>query len=287
MKIFYNFTIQKYKKKMIFYPNCKINLGLRIMNKRTDGYHNIETVLYPLSAPCDILEIVQTSNTQTNISVTGAFAVENDKHNICYKAYQLIKQDYEIPSINMNLHKQIPFGAGLGGGSSDAACTLMGIRDLFELPIENTQLAAYADRLGSDVPFFLWNRPMQATGRGEILNSIDIDLKGYYLILIKPHCQVSTAAAYAAITPYASEVHFADILKEPVKTWKTNLVNDFETSVFQRIPEIKDLKAFLYAKGALYASMSGSGSAVYALSEYPISITEYQHQIDFSLTIQL
>src|SRR5574344_378327 len=178
---------------MIFYPNCKINLGLQIIQKRPDGYHDLETVFYPLSMPCDILEIVRSTDSKSTIKVTGPFFVENDENNICCKACEILQKAYSFPFLKINLHKKIPFGAGLGGGTSDAAMTLKAIRDEFKLPLDDQQLKYYAEQLGSDVPFFLYNRPMLAKGRGEILTPIELDLKGYYLTLIKPKTMVSTA----------------------------------------------------------------------------------------------
>jgi len=271
---------------MILYPPCKINLGLHILKRREDGYHDIETAMIPLKSPVDILEILYSTTGCTEIKVTGPFAVENGDHNLCYKAYQLLAQDFNLPPLKLHLHKQIPFGAGLGGGSADAAYTLTGIRDFLNLPLENRDLEIYAQKLGSDVPFFLWNTPMLATGRGEILTPLELDLKPLYITLIKPDFGISTAEAYSGITPKQPEKDLRTILNQDMATWKDDLRNDFEDSVFSRYPVLKEIKDKLYELGAVYAAMSGSGSTIFALSKTPLKFNCLNSKGFFITTFQ-
>ena len=257
---------------MIFYPPCKINLGLHVLERRKNGYHTIETAMIPLKYPVDILEILHSTTGYPEIKVTGRFAVENGKDNLCYKAYQLLAQDFNLPPLKLHLHKQIPFGAGLGGGSADAAYTLLGIRDFLNLPLENCDLELYAQKLGSDVPFFLWNTPMFAAGRGEVLSPLELDLKSLYITLVKPAFEVSTAEAYGGIIPQQPEKDLRTVLNQDIMTWKNDLKNDFEDSVFSRYPVLQEIKDKLYESGAIYAAMSGSGSTVFALSKIPLKL---------------
>lgn len=249
---------------MIVYPHSKINLGLHIINKRKDGFHDIETLFYPLRL-CDALEIIPSMNGKTEFSSSGTPIPDNTEGNLCLKAWKILYQHHNIPAVKIHLHKVIPIGAGLGGGSSDAAFTLKLINDLFEANIPEELLAEYAKLLGSDCSFFLYGKPVLASGRGEILKPFDLSLKGYYLILVSPPVHVSTAEAYAGIKPSIPETRLEDVLALPVKKWKGILVNDFEHSVFEKHPEIKKIKKQLYQLGALYASMSGSGSSVFGI----------------------
>ena len=247
---------------MIIFPNSKINLGLNVVEKRNDGFHNIHTVFYPV-ALCDVLEIVESQNGESALFNSGLIVDTDTKNNLCMKALQLIKSDFKIPEINIFLHKKIPFGAGLGGGSSDAANVLMLLNKMFDLNINQAKLMQYAAMLGSDCAFFIKNKPQFATGRGEIMSDIDINLSGYYFVLVKPNISISTAQAYADIIPHQPKTCISEIISKPVVQWKNLLVNDFETTVFARFPQIKEIKEQLYRKGAIYASMSGSGSSVY------------------------
>lgn len=251
---------------MIVFPNAKINLGLNVIEKRTDGFHNIKTVFYPI-ALCDILEIVESQNGKSTLFNSGLIVDGTPNNNLCIKALQLIKSDFLIPEVNIFLHKQIPFGAGLGGGSSDAASVLMLLNKMFDLKINHNKLMKYAAILGSDCSFFIKNKPQFATGRGEIMTDIDVDLSGYYFVLIKLDISVGTTQAYADIVPAKPETCISKIIANPVKLWKSELVNDFEISVFTRFPQVKQIKETLYQMGAVYASMSGSGSSVYGIFE--------------------
>ncbi len=257
---------------MILYPNAKINLGLSVLQKREDGFHNLETLFYPVEAT-DVLEIVEgdkLSMHQYGIEYPG-----DPMDNLCVKAYKALKKDFDIPPVEIHLYKKIPVGAGLGGGSSDAAFTLKGLNEMFSLGLSDRVLADYAAQLGSDCPFFVYNRPMLGTGRGEILEPVDVpSLQGYSIKLVYPPYFVSTAAAYGGIVPRnrwpeigleADSRCIMEIISQPVETWKDSLVNDFERTVFSKIPQLAAYKEELYAQGAVYASMSGSGSAFFGI----------------------
>lgn len=252
---------------MLSFPNCKINLGLRIVSKRTDGYHDIETVMYPVKNLCDILEILPYDCEDIDFSVTGMTVDGPSEDNICIKAYRAVQREYpQVKGVYMHLHKAIPMGAGLGGGSSDAAFVIRGLSDLFGLGLSMAQMERLASEVGSDVPFFIKNVPAIATGRGECLEEYPHLLGGYQLVLVKPEISVGTAEAYAGVAPYRSEIRLSEALVRcPIGEWKTGIVNDFEASVFTRYPVIARIKADLYRLGADYASMSGSGSAVFGI----------------------
>lgn len=252
---------------MIVFPNCKINLGLHILQKRKDGFHDLETVFYPIAIQ-DALEIVQNSSPASTIqfNTTGLKIDSSSEDNICFKAYQLLKNDFpELPSVKMHLHKTIPSGAGLGGGSSDGAFTLQLLNKKFNLGLPEEQLINYALQLGSDCPFFIKNKPCYATGRGERLEEIELDLSQYSIILINPKIHIHTGKAFSKITPSNQRTSIKEIIHQPIKKWKELLNNDFEEVVFDEHPEVRTIKEKLYKHGALYASMSGSGSSVYGL----------------------
>lgn len=247
---------------MICFPNAKINLGLNIVSKRPDGYHNIETVFYPIPVK-DALEIVPAESfsfTQTGIPVDAP-----PEKNLAVKAYMRLKERHALPPSEIHLLKVIPFGAGLGGGSSDAAFMLKLLNAYASLDLSEDELEEIAATLGADCPFFIRNVPVFATGTGNIFEPVDLSLKGYHLCLVKPDVSVSTAEAYARVTPAQPAVSLKEIVGSPVVTWKERMVNDFEDSVFPRYPVIRQIKETLYEAGALYASMSGSGSSVFGL----------------------
>lgn len=261
---------------MLVYPNAKINIGLNIVSKREDGYHNIETVFYPIGL-CDALEI-EPSDTCTDYSFSNAgIPVDGDaENNLVIKAYRLLQAEFDISPVDITLVKNIPFGAGLGGGSSDAAFALKALNELFGLNIALEQLEAYAVRLGADCPVFIKNEPVYATGIGNEFSGIELSLEGYFLVLVKPDVFVSTPAAYAGVKPKLPEYDLKEMIKLPVSEWKGKIGNDFELSVFGKFPEIAEVKSKLYESGALYASMSGSGSAVYGLfREEPIHLPDF------------
>lgn len=250
---------------MLLYPNAKINLGLNIVEKRPSGYHNIETVFYPIGL-CDVLEILPSEScSDYSFSSSGIVIDGNPDDNLIVKAYHLLRNEFELPPVDITLIKQIPFGAGLGGGSSDAAFTLKALNELFGLKIAPKKLEQYAVALGADCPFFIKNKPVYATGIGNEFSKVDISLKGLFMVLVKPDIHVSTPEAYSKVVPAKPLYQILDVLKLPIEEWKGKLVNDFEVSVFEKYPEIASVKQKLYDAGAVYASMSGSGSSVFAL----------------------
>jgi 4-diphosphocytidyl-2-C-methyl-D-erythritol kinase len=258
---------------MVTYPNAKINLGLRVYGLRPDGYHDIETVFYPVSSLKDILEIVPAHDGSTHVTLYGLPLADPaapiaERDNLCYKAWELLRDEFGIGPVEIYLYKNIPAGAGLGGGSSDAAFALKMLSEMFHLGLGDSDLAARASKLGSDCAFFVYDVPMLATGRGEILTPLGIDiaerLSAYELRLVTPAVHVSTAEAYRGVAPRTMpEVALTEILSGPVETWRGRLENDFEPSVFALHPELAAAKRKLYADGAVYASMSGSGSALF------------------------
>ena len=248
---------------MVTFPNCKINLGLNIVGKRNDGFHDIETVFFPLPL-FDVLEVV-TSQIKTEFINTGISGGETN-NNLCLRAYEILKTDFPLlPEIKMHLHKTIPVGAGLGGGSADAAFSLALLNNKYNLNISSQNLLGYALQLGSDCPFFLINKPSFASGRGEILEEIDCSLSDYKILIINPGIHISTRELFQQISPSIPEKNIREIIAQPVDSWKNILVNDFEKIVFQNQPEIKNIKEELYQHNAVYASMTGTGSTVFGI----------------------
>lgn len=247
---------------MLCFPNAKINLGLNIINKRPDGYHNIETIFYPIPV-VDALEITHAET--LSFSQTGIKIDTPIEKNLVVKALNLLKKQYKIPDVEIHLLKAIPFGAGLGGGSADAAFMLKLLNDYFKLHISIEKLEELASEIGADCPFFIRNKPVFASGIGNIFEPINLSLKGYYLCLIKPEIMVSTPEAYSKVIPKVPVISLKEIIQRPISEWKQWMVNDFESSVFSKHPEIESIKNFLYRKGAIYAAMSGSGSSVFGL----------------------
>ena len=250
---------------MLVFPNCKINLGLHILVKREDGFHDLETVFYPVPFK-DALELIPSTNTEIEFAATGLAVDGIAAHNICVKAYHLLKKDFpQIPAVKIHLHKAIPLGAGLGGGSADAAFMLKLLNEKFKLKLSTPQLLSYSLQLGSDCPFFIINKPCFATGRGEVLEEVAVDLSAYKIAFINPGIHVNTGWAFSNITPALPAKSIKEIIHQPINTWKDELKNDFETAVFTAHPVIKEIKETLYAQGALYAAMSGSGSTVFGI----------------------
>jgi len=247
---------------MIAFPNAKINLGLNITEKRPDVFHNLETVFIPVKW-CDVLEFVVADELQ--MTSTGIGISVPLESNLVIRAYRLLQKDYGLPGLKIHLHKTIPFGAGLGGGSSDAAFMLRLLNKTFELELSEDKLLELAAVLGSDCPFFIVNKPVYATGRGEIMNIINLNINAKFILLVKPPIEVSTAKAFQFVVPKKSTVSLVESLSLPLPEWKDKVINHFEPSVFQQYPEIGYLKQKLYDLGAEYASMSGSGSCVFGL----------------------
>ena len=249
---------------MITFPNAKINLGLNIVEKRPDGYHNLETIFYPVWLE-DALEIHVRLDNEVVLHISGASIEGNTEDNLVVKAYRLLQADYAMPGIDIYLHKHIPSGAGLGGGSADAAFMLRLLDTRFGLNISDDELEVYAAKLGADCAFFIRNKPTFAEGIGNLFSPIDISLKGYQILLVKLPIFVSTREAFALIKPHRPQYALRDVAMMPISQWREYMVNDFEESVFAQYPEIGELKEQLYQQGAVYAAMSGSGSSVFGL----------------------
>lgn len=257
---------------MVVFPPCKINLGLAVLSKRTDGFHNLETCFYPIPW-VDVLEIIPSETFA--FSISGNLIPGAPEENLCVKAYSLLKKDFDLPSIKIHLHKIIPPGAGLGGGSSDGAYTLRLLNTIFSLGLSQQELINYAARLGSDCAFFIHDRAMMGKGRGEILEDVAFSLKGKFLVVVKPGIHVSTAEAFGGITPHHAVISIHNIiLQYPIHQWKGLLKNDFEDSVFKKYPTIKMLKEKLYQLGAIYASMTGSGAAVFGIFDGEVVVAD-------------
>jgi len=251
---------------MISFPNCKINLGLKIIERRSDGFHNIETIFYPLNLT-DVLEIIKSPDGIFSFQTGGIKISGKTEDNLCKKAYDLLCKDLPISPVKIYLFKNIPIGAGLGGGSSDAAHTILLLNKLFDLKLSLEKMEDYARLLGSDCAFFIRNKPVFAYSKGDKFGEIKINLKNYFYAIVKPEIHINTSEAYLNITTKLNKKSIIEITKSPIEKWKDELKNDFEKTIFQQFPEIKIIKNNLYQKGAIYSAMSGSGSAVYGIFE--------------------
>ena len=250
---------------MTVYPNVKLNLGLRVLGKRPDGYHELESLFIPWDGFRDVLSVEPAA--EFGIEIGGpCYRGWNPSEDLTARAWRLMRDEFGVGPVRIRLTKNSPVGAGLGGGSADGAFALRALSDLFGLGLSDDALAALAARLGSDCPFFIYNRPMFVSGRGDVLEAFDVDLSGYEIRVEVPEgVAVSTKEAYAGVIPSAAKEPLREVLRMPVTSWRDALVNDFERSVFPSHPEIGALKERFYAEGATYAAMSGSGSAVFAL----------------------
>lgn len=260
---------------MVSFPNCKINIGLNILSKREDGYHNLQTVFYPFPLK-DVLEIIEAPDTARAVaySHSGLDIYSKEENNLCIKAWHLLKKDFpSLPAIQMHLHKVIPMGAGLGGGSADAAFALKMLNEKFTLGLSSSHLIHYSLQLGSDCPFFVLNKPCYATGRGEILEPLPLDLSAYAIVIVNPRIHVNTGLAFKNISVGKNAADLKQLIAAPLTQWKQHIVNDFEEPVFKQYPAIEAIKIMLYQKGALYASMSGSGSTVFGIFEKEIALS--------------
>ncbi len=257
---------------MVVFPNCKINLGLHVVSKRKDGYHNIETIFYPVPLK-DALEIIP-SETKTIFTASGIPIDAHPENNLCTKAYQLMAKSFHIPPVKIHLHKLIPYGAGLGGGSSNAAFTINTLDKIFELGIPTKKKLEIASKIGADCAFFIQNKAIMAKGIGNIFSEVSLDLTGYYIVIVKPGFGISTKEAYSGVRINKKALNLEEIIAHPVNQWKELLTNDFETHILLKYPGIKAIKQELYNCGAVYASMSGSGSAVYGLFDKKIDAEE-------------
>jgi len=249
---------------MIRFPNSKINLGLHVTSKRADGFHDIETIFYPVPL-CDALEIIPAPDRVFQFDASGLPVEGEPAQNLCVKAYHLLKSTFGLPAVRMHLHKMIPAGSGLGGGSADGAFTLMMLNDLFRLDLSHERLRSFAGALGSDCAFFIDGDPAFASGKGDRLEPSEVDLSGMYLVLVVPEIRVATPDAYRMVVPAIPGRSLQEVTRLPVTEWNGALNNDFEKPIFEKFPMIGEIKGKLYEAGAAYASMSGSRSAVYGL----------------------
>lgn len=250
---------------MLFFPNCKINLGLKILRRREDGFHDLETIFYPLPLR-DVLEIVRRE--ELRFIPSGRPIPGDPSRNLCISAFELLKKVFpDLPPVHIYLHKHIPIGGGLGGGSSDGASMLLLLNQLFQLGLTPAQLSDYAAQLGSDCSFFLHHQPCLGKGRGEQLEPLVLDLSGYSFLIVHPGIHISTAKAFSLCSPKEDGPPLKDIISQPIAAWRTELKNDFEDPVFREYPTLKPIKEQLYKRGALYASLTGSGSTLYGIFE--------------------
>ncbi len=254
---------------MVSFPPCKINLGLSILSRRADGFHDLETVFYPIPWT-DVLEIIPSS--KLSFQSSGNVIPGREEDNLCLRAYQLLKDEFDIGPVQIHLHKIIPTGAGLGGGSADAAYTLRILNEIFTLKLSVKQLSRYASQLGSDCAFFIHDEPMHGSGRGELLEKIEVNLRGKFLVVVNPGIHVATQQAFAGVTPGIPIHRLREIIQGPVEKWRQAVENDFENSVFKIHPTIANLKQEMYSLGAVYASMSGSGSSVFGIFESEVKL---------------
>ena len=260
---------------MIYFSPAKINLGLQILEKREDGFHNLSSVMYPI-ALCDIIEISQLPGQENHLQFTqSGITVDGDpEENLCMKAWNLIRAERPLSNLAIHLHKQIPVGAGLGGGSSNASTVLLALNALTHSPLSSDRLQELAEKLGSDCPFFLQSLPMMMEGRGEILSQVALSLNSFHLVLLFPEIHISTAEAYSLVKPRLPEMHLRQLIEAPLSLWQGRVVNDFEQRIFEKYPLLARLKQKLYRAGAVYASMSGSGSSLYGIFEKPPELPE-------------
>lgn len=267
---------------MVNFPNAKINIGLNIIEKRSDGFHNIESCFYPVPC-CDVLEILEAK--EVSFKSTGLAIPGNNNDNLCLKAFYLLKADFAIPNYSIHLHKAIPIGAGLGGGSADAAFILKLINEKASLNLSESQLEHYARKLGSDCAFFIQNKPKYCFGKGDEFEGIQLDLTGKYLVLVNPQIHISTAEAYGGIKPKKPNTNLKEALNLPIGDWKKVIKNDFEISLFPKYPVLEKIKHEFYNLGAIYASMTGSGSTVYGLFETEIDSNSFDNNWVFSVKL--
>ncbi|HEY1010458.1 MAG: 4-(cytidine 5'-diphospho)-2-C-methyl-D-erythritol kinase [Daejeonella sp.] len=258
---------------MIVFPNAKINIGLNIVGKRADGYHDLETIFYPIGIK-DALEVVEANELSfqsTGLDIPGA-----PDRNICLKAYRMLSLDFKIPPLKIHLHKNIPIGAGIGGGSADASFLIKLLNEKFNLGLNRERMEAYASALGADCAFFIKNQPVFASGRGDRFEEIELDLSKYFIALVMPDLHISTFEAFGGVRPRKPGVSLKELVKENPVLWKDSVINDFEQGIISQHPEIGYLKHLLYESGAIYASMSGSGSSVYGIFKAPLKLPELE-----------
>ena len=262
---------------MVIKAHCKINIGLRILRRREDGYHDIESVMYPVRGLYDIVTVEPTEGDEVVLSSLGIAVDCPVDRNLCVRAARLMQQRYGVGGVAITLDKRVPYGAGLGGGSSDATAVIKAINIIYNLNLDDVTLVALAAELGSDTPFFVYDTPQVCRGRGEVMTPIDVDINGLWLVVVKPESEgVSTAEAYAGVRPAPAEDSLEELLSLPVQEWQGRVVNDFEPHIFVAHPRIEWLKSTLIASGATYAAMSGSGSALFALFDHEPTLPPLQ-----------
>ncbi len=259
---------------MVQRTNFKINIGLYVTSRRSDGFHNIETIFYPVDHVCDVITMERIPQ-GLEFKMEGADYGEDIEKNLCVKAYRLLQKHYSIEGVRIHLQKHIPAGAGLGGGSSDAATVLKMANQLFDLQIDENTMLHLAELLGSDVPFFVKNRPSYATGKGEILSDVGLHIENKSISVFKPDFSISTAEAYAHIKPKSGRTPLPQLVEMDLSHWKETITNDFELALASKYPMIAQIKQKFYDLGADYASLSGSGSALYAIADFPIDVSPY------------
>lgn len=257
---------------MINFANAKINIGLQVLNRRPDGYHNLETVFYPIKI-YDIIEVISSSSNKLKLEVSGIGIPNDNQDNLCIRAYKALAKDYNLPPVHIYLHKHIPIGAGLGGGSADAAFLIKLLSQYFQLNLHHEKMEHYASLLGADCSFFIRNKPVFASGIGDKFIPVEVDLSGYHIVLIKPPIHISTGEAYGSVRTSKNSKNLQEKIKLPIEEWRNHIFNDFEPGIFNRYPEIRGIKSALYDNGANYAAMSGSGSIVYGIFNEKVELT--------------
>lgn len=260
---------------MLLFPNAKINIGLNVINRRPDGYHNLETVFYPIKIN-DVLEVVEAD--ELSFQSSGLEIPGRVEDNLCIKGYHLLKKDFDLPAIKIHLHKHIPIGAGLGGGSADAAFFIRLMNQKFDLGLSDDAMLNYARKLGADCAFFIKNKPVFAFDKGDEFEPVKLDLLAYQIALVMPPVHVSTAEAYGGVKPAEVKHSLMELIELPIKEWKSNIKNDFEVSIFKNHPEIRGVKAALYEAGAVYSSMSGSGASVFGIFDKTPDLSEIEKE---------
>lgn len=256
---------------MLIFPNAKINIGLNVIERRPDGYHNLETVFYPIAIK-DALEIVVSD--KLSFQSTGLEIPGRVEDNLCVKGYHMVKRDFDLPPVSIHLHKHIPIGAGLGGGSADAAFFIKLLNQNFDLGLSGDQMMNYARQLGADCAFFIQNKPVFAFDKGDEFEPIRLDLSDYKIVLVMPPVHISTSEVYGGVKPAPVKDSLMELIYKPVAEWKSYIKNDFEVSVFKNHPVIRGVKAAVYEAGALYASMSGSGASVFGIFKETPDLSE-------------
>jgi 4-diphosphocytidyl-2-C-methyl-D-erythritol kinase len=258
---------------MLIFPNAKINIGLNVINRRDDGYHNLETVFYPIKIK-DALEVIEAD--ELSFESSGLEIPGRVEDNLCVKGYHLLKKDFDLPPVKIHLHKNIPIGAGLGGGSADAAFFIRLMNQKFELELSDDRMIDYTRKLGADCAFFIKNKPVFAFDKGDEFEQVKLNLSAYEIVLVMPPVHVSTSEAYGGVKPAEVKESLMELVALPVKEWKSHIKNDFEISIFKNHPEIRGVKAALYEAGAVYASMSGSGASVFGIFDKLPDLTEFE-----------